>query len=81
MAVGGDSHSEEWWEAAQEQQYTLTNLNDVYESFQQSTVRLAENEDNLIHQYWKFYSHNSFAGVADCIFYCYGARARNYGIS
>jgi hypothetical protein len=76
---GGDEDAEEWWEASQE--YTLTNLNDVYENFKYCTSCIdyptyqdgyyigddGTDEDDLINQCWKFYSHDSFACEADCI--------------
>lgn len=76
---GGDEDSEEWWEASQE--YLLTNLNDVYESFKYCTSCIdyptyqdgyvigddGTDDDDLINQCWKFYSHDSFTCEADCI--------------
>jgi hypothetical protein len=78
-ADGGDEDSQEWWEASQE--YTLTNLNDVYEDFKYCTSCIdyptyqdgyvigddGMDDDDLINQCWKFYSHDSFACESDCI--------------
>lgn len=76
---GGDEDSQEWWEASQE--YTLENLNDVYESFKYCTSCIdfptyqdgyyigddGTDDDDLINQCWKFYSHDSFTCESDCI--------------
>jgi hypothetical protein len=77
---GGDSSSsQEWWEDTQE--YTFTQLNDVYDSFRYCTSCIdyptyqdgyfigddGTDEDDLINQCWKFYSHDSFTCEMDCI--------------
>jgi hypothetical protein len=76
---GGSSYSEEWWEDTQE--YTFTQLNNVYEDFKYCTSCIdyptyqdgyfigddGTDEDDLINQCWKFYSHDSFPCEADCI--------------
>jgi hypothetical protein len=75
----GDGDSETYWQAAQE--YTLADLNDVYETFKYCTSCIdyptyqdgyvigddGTDDDDLINQCWKFYSHDSFACEADCI--------------
>lgn len=67
------------WYASQE--YTLTNLNDVYEEFKYCTSCVdyptyqdgyfigddGTDDDDLINQCWKFYSHDSFTCEAECI--------------
>ena len=67
------------WYATQE--YTLTNLNDVYEEFKYCTSCVdyptyqdgyfigddGTDDDDLINQCWKFYSHDSFTCEAECI--------------
>lgn len=69
----------DWWVAAQE--YTLTNLNEVYEEFKYCTSCVdyptyqdgyfigdyGTDDDDLINQCWKFYSHDSFPCEAECI--------------
>lgn len=74
-----DGDLESYWEASQE--YTLTKLNEVYESFTYCTSCIdfptyqdgyvigddGTDDDDLINQCWKFYSHDSFACEADCI--------------
>ena len=69
----------EWWSDAQE--YTLTNLNDVYEEFKYCTSCVdyptyqdgffigdyGTDDDDLINQCWKFYSHDSYTCEAECI--------------
>ena len=69
----------DWWYDAQE--YTLTNLNDVYEEFKYCTSCVdyptyqdgyfigdyGTDDDDLINQCWKFYSHDSFTCEAECI--------------
>jgi len=69
----------DWWVDAQE--YTLTNLNDVYEEFKYCTSCVdyptyqdgyfigdyGTDDDDLINQCWKFYSHDSFTCEAECI--------------
>lgn len=78
---GGADYSwaEEWWQNTQE--YTLTQLNDVYEDFKYCTSCIdyptyqdgyyigdtGTDEDDLINQCWKFYSHDSFPCESDCI--------------
>jgi len=79
---GDDQYSEEvyeWWQGTEE--YTLTQLNDVYESFKYCTSCVdfptyqdgyfigdyGTDDDDLINQCWKFYSHDSFTCEADCI--------------
>ena len=73
------SYISQWWSSTQE--YTLTNLNDVYESYKYCTSCIdyptyqdgyyigdtGTDEDDLINQCWKFYSHDSFVCEADCI--------------
>jgi hypothetical protein len=67
------------WYAAQE--YTLTNLNDVYDEFKYCTSCVdyptyqdgyfigddGMDDDDVINQCWKFYSHDSFPCEAECI--------------
>eukprot|EP00546_Thalassionema_frauenfeldii_P013108 CAMPEP_0178927934 /NCGR_PEP_ID=MMETSP0786-20121207/19539_1 /TAXON_ID=186022 /ORGANISM="Thalassionema frauenfeldii, Strain CCMP 1798" /LENGTH=551 /DNA_ID=CAMNT_0020603573 /DNA_START=36 /DNA_END=1691 /DNA_ORIENTATION=+ len=74
-----DDSINSWWEATQE--YTLENLNGVYESFKYCTSCVdyptyqdgyfigdyGTDDDDLINQCWKFYSHDSFPCEADCI--------------
>lgn len=69
----------DWWYDAQE--YTLTNLNDVYETFQYCTPCMdyptyqdgyfigdyGTDDDDLINQCWKFHSHDSFICEGNCI--------------
>lgn len=79
---GGDdgySYAYEWWEDTQE--YTLTQLNEVYSTFKYCTSCIdyptyqdgyfigddGTDEDDLINQCWKFYSHDSFTCEADCV--------------
>jgi hypothetical protein len=80
-ATDDDSYSwaSEWWYATQE--YTLENLNDVYEDFKYCTSCVdyptyqdgyfigddGTDEDDVINQCWKFYSHDSYTCEADCI--------------
>ena len=68
-----------WWYNAQE--YSLTLLNEVYEPFKYCTSCMdyptyqdgyfigdyGTDEDDLINQCWKFYSHNSYTCESDCI--------------
>jgi hypothetical protein len=75
----GYSYAQEWWQDTQE--YTLTQLNDVYEGFKFCTSCIdyptyqdgyfigddGTDEDDLINQCWKFYSHDSYACESDCI--------------
>ena len=74
-----DNDVYEWWENTQE--YTLTQLNEVYESFKYCTSCVdyptyqdgyfigdyGTDDDDLINQCWKFYSHDSFTCEGDCI--------------
>ena len=80
---GGDddqyAYAQEWWEGAQE--YTLELINDVYEDFKYCTSCVdyptyqdgyfigddGTDDDDLINQCWKFYSHDSFTCEAACI--------------
>jgi len=69
----------QYWQETQE--YTLTNLNTVYNDFRFCTSCVdyptyqdgyfigddGEDDDDLINQCWKFYSHDSFNCDADCI--------------
>lgn len=73
----GDMYT--WWSDTQE--YTFTQLNDVYESYKYCTSCVdyptyqdgyfigdyGTDDDDLINQCWKFYSHNSYTCDADCI--------------
>lgn len=75
----GDGDVQEWWEDSQE--YTLTNLNDVYESFKYCTSCVdyptyqdgyfigdyGTDDDDVINQCWKFHSHDSYTCEGDCI--------------
>lgn len=68
-----------WWSDAQE--YTLTKLNEVYEDFKYCTSCVdyptyqdgyfigdyGTDDDDLINQCWKFYSHSSYTCEAECI--------------
>jgi hypothetical protein len=74
-----DSTVNTWWSDAQE--YTLANLNDVYEEFKYCTSCVdyptyqdgyfigddGTDDDDLINQCWKFYSHSSYTCEAECI--------------
>lgn len=74
-----NSYAEEWWQDTQE--YTLTQLNEVYNDFKYCTSCIdyptyqdgyvigddGTDEDDLINQCWKFYSHDSYPCGADCI--------------
>mmetsp|Transcript_8578 Transcript_8578/g.9826 ORF Transcript_8578/g.9826 Transcript_8578/m.9826 type:complete len:558 (+) Transcript_8578:107-1780(+) len=74
-----DDYITNWWESTQE--YTLENLNNVYETFKYCTSCVdyptyqdgyfigdyGTDDDDLINQCWKFYSHDSFPCEADCI--------------
>ena len=74
---GGDYA--QWWEDTQE--YTFTLLNDVYEPFKYCTSCIdyptyqdgyvigdtGTDDDDLINQCWKFYSHNSYPCESDCV--------------
>jgi hypothetical protein len=83
-----------WWSETQE--YTLTKLNDVYEEFKYCTSCVdyptyqdgyfigdyGTDDDDLINQCWKFYSHSSYTCEADCIAMAHaqgGILAINYG--
>lgn len=69
----------EWWSDTQE--YTLTKLNEVYDDFKYCTSCVdyptyqdgyfigdyGTDDDDLINQCWKFYSHSSYTCEADCI--------------
>jgi len=69
----------DWWYDTQE--YTLTQLNEVYEQYMYCTSCIdyptyqdgyvigddGMDDDDLINQCWKFYSHDSFTCEADCI--------------
>jgi hypothetical protein len=76
-----DSYSwayDDWYNT---QEYTLTNLNDVYEEFKYCTSCVdyptyqdgyfigddGTDDDDLINQCWKFYSHSSYTCEAECI--------------
>jgi len=80
-ATDDDSYSwaYDWWYDSQE--YTLTQLNEVYEEYMYCTSCIdyptyqdgyvigddGMDDDDLINQCWKFYSHDSFPCEADCI--------------
>ena len=69
----------DWWYNAQE--YTFTDLNDVYEDFKYCTSCVdyptyqdgyfigdyGTDDDDLINQCWKFYSHSSYTCEPECI--------------
>jgi hypothetical protein len=73
------SSVQEWWYDAQE--YTLSNMNEVYEEFKYCTSCVdyptyqdgyfigdyGTDDDDLINQCWKFYSHSSYTCEAECI--------------
>ena len=73
------SWATEWWQDTQE--YTFTQLNDVYEDFKYCTSCIdyptyqdgyvigdtGMDDDDLINQCWKFYSHDSYPCESDCI--------------
>lgn len=75
----GYSWAYDWWYDSQE--YTLTQLNEVYEQYMYCTSCIdyptyqdgyvigddGMDDDDLINQCWKFYSHDSFTCEADCI--------------
>jgi hypothetical protein len=75
----GKSWAYEWWSDTQE--YTLTQLNDVYEEYKYCTSCVdyptyqdgyyigdsGTDDDDLINQCWKFWSHNSYTCEAQCI--------------
>jgi len=68
-----------WWNHAQE--YTLADANEVYDTFKYCTLCIdyptyqdgeingdsGYDDDDLINQCWKFYSHDSFTCGAECI--------------
>ena len=74
-----NENAAEWWQDTQE--YTLTTLNEVYDSFRYCTSCIdyptyqdgyvigddGMDDDDLINQCWKFYSHDSFPCESDCI--------------
>lgn len=79
---GGGNYGDDmssWWSDTQE--YTFTQLNDVYESYKYCTSCVdyptyqdgyfigdyGTDDDDLINQCWKFYSHNSYTCDAECI--------------
>mmetsp|Transcript_48976 Transcript_48976/g.56474 ORF Transcript_48976/g.56474 Transcript_48976/m.56474 type:complete len:633 (+) Transcript_48976:215-2113(+) len=69
----------DWWYDTQE--YTLTQLNEVYEEYMYCTSCIdyptyqdgyvigddGMDDDDVINQCWKFYSHDSFPCEADCV--------------
>jgi hypothetical protein len=75
----GKNWAYDWWYGTQE--YTMSMLNDVYEEFKYCTSCVdyptyqdgyfignsGTDDDDLINQCWKFYSHNSYTCEADCI--------------
>jgi hypothetical protein len=88
------SNAYDWWESTQE--YTFTNLNNVYEEFKYCTSCVdyptyqdgyfigdyGTDDDDLINQCWKFYSHDSFTCEAECIAMAHaqgGILSFNYG--
>ena len=78
---GNDDYGDlyDYWTEAQE--YTLTNLNDVYAAYRYCTSCVdyptyqdgyfigddGTDDDDLINQCWKFHSHSSYQCDADCI--------------
>lgn len=76
-----DGYSEVYAIWADSQEYTMTNLNEVYDTFRYCTPCMdyptyqdgyfigdyGTDEDDLINQCWKFHSHDSFPCEADCI--------------
>lgn len=76
---GGDDDYYSWWNGAQE--YTLTYANEVYEPFKYCTLCIdyptyqdgeingdsGYDDDDLINQCWKFYSHDTFTCGSECI--------------
>mmetsp|Transcript_36975 Transcript_36975/g.43013 ORF Transcript_36975/g.43013 Transcript_36975/m.43013 type:complete len:795 (+) Transcript_36975:37-2421(+) len=68
-----------WWEDSQE--YTLSNINTIFDNFKKCTTCIdyptyqdgyfigddGTDEDDLINQCWKFYSHDSFSCGGDCV--------------
>jgi hypothetical protein len=75
----GKNWAADWWYDTQE--YTLTQLNDVYEEYKYCTSCVdyptyqdgyyigdyGTDDDDLINQCWKFWSHNSYTCEAECI--------------
>jgi len=78
----GDGEADDlydWWYDSQE--YTLQNLNDVYEEYMYCTPCMdyptyqdgyfigdyGTDDDDLINQCWKFHSHDSFICEGECI--------------
>lgn len=75
----GKNWAYDWWYDTQE--YKLEQLNDVYEEFKYCTSCVdyptyqdgyfigddGTDEDDLINQCWKFYSHDSYPCEAECI--------------
>ena len=71
--------SYEWFMGAQE--YTLTNVNNVFDTYRQCTLCIdyptyqdgyligdtGTDEDDLINQCWKFHSHDSFPCDSNCL--------------
>lgn len=69
----------DWWNAAQES--TLTNMNTVYEKFKYCTTCVdyptyqdgyfigdyGTDDDDVINQCWKFWSHNAYICENDCL--------------
>jgi len=76
---GGCGDLEDYWESTQE--YTLTNLNEVYDVYKYCTPCMdyptyqdgyfigdyGTDDDDIINQCWKFHSHDSFVCEGDCI--------------
>jgi len=76
---GDDEELYEWWYDTQE--YTLENLNSVYEEFSYCTPCMdyptyqdgyfigdyGTDDDDLINQCWKFHSHDSYICEGECI--------------
>lgn len=75
---GSNSYSTWWYDS---QEYSLTLLNEVYDSYKYCTSCMdyptyqdgyfigdyGTDEDDLINQCWKFYSHNSYTCESDCV--------------
>jgi len=73
------NQASEWWYNAQE--YTLSDVNEIFDSYKSCTLCMdyptyqdgylngdsGYDEDDLINQCWKFYSHDSFPCETDCI--------------
>jgi len=78
FTVQSQYQAKQVWQAAQE--YTLTNLNNIYQNFTSCTYCMdyptyqdgffngnsGYGYDDLINQCWKFYSHNSYTCNGDC---------------